>query len=307
MRKMSPLKLQDDSADKKYFMVTPQLVWALCRSPYDYTLWDVIKMIAGEKGECYLSTEDLATLAMMSTGKVSECRKYLIDQGLLQGQLRRDPGYPQPVWHLRIPDLWKANVEWRQKFESLEDRIALKIAQKKSLHLMKASPGEEGISPDEGKPSPGETKKNHEEEPKEEPKEGASPARDYLEDVFNGHAEKQRPGIADPSQDIAAYMQTADEFISIYHQRTGLWPDTNVQKPAIKELATDGANLDLWDEVVTAWVKIGWSKRNVAGMIEHYQRGEIPSTGGKRGTNREQRSGDRVSSVEAARGLGPRA
>lgn len=138
-------------------------------------------------------------------------------------------------------------------------------------------------------------------------KEGASPARDYLEDVFNGHAEKQRPGVADPSQDIAAYMQTADEFISIYHQRTGLWPDTNVQKPAIKELATDGANLDLWDEVVTAWVKIGWSKRNVAGMIEHYQRGEIPSTGGKRGTNREQRSGDRVSSVEAARGLGPRA
>lgn len=99
-------------------------------------------------------------------------------------------------------------------------------------------------------------------------------------------------GIADPSQDIEAYMQTADEFIKVYRERTGLWPDKNVQKPAIKELAQDGADLELWDRVVTAWVKVGWNKRNVAGMIECYQRGEIPSTkpnGGKHAHNDKRR------------------
>jgi len=35
--------------------------------------------------------------------------------GLLYGKFKRDPGYPQPVWHLRIPNLWKANVAWPGK------------------------------------------------------------------------------------------------------------------------------------------------------------------------------------------------
>ena len=166
----------DTSADKKYFILTPQIVWALARDTYDYTLWDTVKMIAGDHGECILSTEDLALLAMMSVGKVVDCRAYLLDQRLLLGELKRDPGYPQPVWHLRVPDLWQRNIEWRASFHSLEARIELKRQWKelkKSLHLVKAnqgpSPGEEGPSPGEGYPSPGEAKKNHKEEPKEEP------------------------------------------------------------------------------------------------------------------------------------------
>jgi hypothetical protein len=107
-------------------------------------------MIAGDSGECYLSTEDLATLAMMSAGKVSQCRKRLIKHGLLEGEIRRDPGYPQPVWHLSIPDLWERNLEWRQDIgDDLKKRIEFKDTQKKSLHVVKASPGEEGITPDE--------------------------------------------------------------------------------------------------------------------------------------------------------------
>ena len=98
--------------------------------------------------------------------------------------------------------------------------------------------------------------------------------------------------MADPSQDIESYMQTADEFLTIYHARTGLWPDTQVQKPAIQELAADPrASPELWDQVVTAWVGVGWNKRNVTGMIDCYLRGEIPSTGngGKRATNNHPR------------------
>ena len=157
-----PIKLKDKSGDRKYFIITPQLVWALSRTPYDYALWDVVKMIAGEDGECMLATEDLATLAMMSVGKLVDCRDYLRRQGLLEGEIRRDPGYPQPVWHLRIPDLWAANLAWRRELgDLLKDRILYKRRQRESLHQVKPSPGEGG-------PSPGEAKKNHKEEPKEE-------------------------------------------------------------------------------------------------------------------------------------------
>jgi hypothetical protein len=173
-------KIQDDSSDREYFLITPQLVWALCKDPYEFSLWSVVKMVAGEVGECILSTEQLATLAMMSSGKASACRKRLISLGLLQGEIRQDPGYPQPVWHLTVPDLWDENVRWRKTHQSLLGRIEYK-RQQKSFHQVKPSPGEsrkepspgeEPPSPGEEPPSPGETKKIHKEDPKEEPEIG---------------------------------------------------------------------------------------------------------------------------------------
>jgi len=64
----------------------------MSRTPYDKVLWDVIKGVAGDDGECILSREDLAALAMMSTGQVSRCSKYLMSVGLLYGKFKRDPG-----------------------------------------------------------------------------------------------------------------------------------------------------------------------------------------------------------------------
>ncbi len=163
-------KITDGSNDKKYFFQTPHIVWARARTPYDFTLWNVVKMVAGEAGECFLSTPQLAILSMMSAGQVSDCRRFLLDVGLLAGELRQDLGYPQPVWHLQIPDLWKENLEWRQEHDSLLDRIEYK----KSLHQVEPSPGEKGIIPGEKGITPGETKKNYKEEPKRKTNNGAS-------------------------------------------------------------------------------------------------------------------------------------
>lgn len=158
-------RLDDQGADRKYFTIVPNIVWALALDTYEFTLWTVVKMIAGEDGECYVGTEDLAAMAMMSTGKLSQCRKRLIEAGLLAGGIRRDPGYTQAVWHLTIPDLWQRNLEVRAATgDKLKDRMAFKT-NGGSLHLVKPSPGEGKPSPDESKPSPGETKNIHQEEP----------------------------------------------------------------------------------------------------------------------------------------------
>jgi len=160
--------LRDESQDKKYFVIVPQIVWSRCDSVYELALWFTIKMIASDTGECFLSTEDLAIAAMMSTGKVSECRKSLLEKELIKGHLRKDPGYPQPVWRLSIPDLWEENISWRKGNDSLKGRLDYKAYQKR-LHHVKPSPDEEGTPPDEEGTPPDETKKNHKEEPQKNP------------------------------------------------------------------------------------------------------------------------------------------
>jgi len=147
-------KIRDKSRDAKYFTINPRIVKYYSRTPYDYSLWDTIKEVAGDSSECFLSTEDLAALSGMSIGKVVDCRNYWISLGFLEGEVRKDPGYPQPVWHLSIPDLWGKNIEWAESHLSIKSRIEFK----KTLHDMKPSPHEGGTSSGEGGYSPHEAK-----------------------------------------------------------------------------------------------------------------------------------------------------
>jgi hypothetical protein len=160
------IKAHDKSNDRKYFIVTPRLVWALCEDPYEYTFWSIVKDIAGEEGECILARDDMAILAMMSAGKASQCRDRLIAKKLLVGELKRDPGYPQSVWHLTIPDFWEANIRWARTYISLKDRIAYKRDQRSlkepSPHddSQEPSPDDRGLPPGDERVSPGDVKKN---------------------------------------------------------------------------------------------------------------------------------------------------
>lgn len=244
---MEKTKAADESNDRKYFIQVPQLVFALCRTPYDFTLWNVIKMIAGETSECILSTSDLADLAMMSTGKVSDSRAYLIEVGLLKGKCYREKGYPQPVWHLRIPDIWLENIKWRQLYDSLKDRIELKKTLKqlfdeagifrsfnstsfnirifqdvnvKSLHNMK--PLQKEPSQYEGKPSQYETKKNQER--KTNLKDGASAASNpsFKKNALPPKTElsnhfQELTGIPSPTRktDVGFYWSSVQEILTL--------------------------------------------------------------------------------------------
>jgi hypothetical protein len=165
-------RVDTQNHDRKYFLITPQLVLDLCENPLQFTLWSVIRSIAGDTGECYLSTEDLAALSMMSVGSVSTQRVRLVDLGLLDGELRRDAGYTQGVWHLRIPDLWVDNTAWAQRYPSLKDRVLRKKEQRASLQDVKPSGGEAEPSGGEGisreKPSGREANKNKDQNNKRE-------------------------------------------------------------------------------------------------------------------------------------------
>ena len=201
----------DNSNDRKYFIITPRIVKAFARNPYDLALWDTIKDISGENGECYLDTEQLAILSGMSMGKASDCRKYWIEIGFLEGRIRKDPGYPQPVWHLTVPDLWQKNIEWCEKHPKILDRVDFMRA-RKSLHLVKPSPGEKGLSPREERPTPHETKKiKRKKKDKEKPiKEGAAAQPPeillFKEVVRHYPKQNQRQTVIDAIQKIVARL-----------------------------------------------------------------------------------------------------
>lgn len=218
-------KVSDESRSRNYFNQVPQIVWALSRSPQDYTLWNVIYMVAGEDGECYLGTEDLAELAMMSVGKVSDCRQYLLAVGLLKGERKKVDNSQNMVWHLSIPDIWEENIRWRKTIDSLKDRVKfkryihaalkkagslrefdkdkflasveLKMFNATSLHNMKKVDYEGPISYYERPVSQYERKNNHQEEPKDV----------YPEEKISGYAHvgasPQAPPAPVPVDDFA--------------------------------------------------------------------------------------------------------
>ena len=115
----------DNSNDRKYFIMTPQLVMDRCDDPYEFILWSAVRMIASEGGECYVGTRNLAALCGIGVGTLARARKGLLEKGLLKGRLAAHHGQ-QKVWHLSIPDLWPENIAWRTKHSSLRERISLK-------------------------------------------------------------------------------------------------------------------------------------------------------------------------------------
>ena len=149
-RRNAQVVIDDDRQDQKYYAIVPHIVWVMARGPYDLMLWYVVKMIAGEQGECKLDTRDLARAAGMSIGKAADCRAYLIGCGLLDGAVDDDPARGHASWRLRIPDLWPRNVAWRaQVGDGLMTRIRAREEQHCSPHEQNCSPHEQNCSPGE--------------------------------------------------------------------------------------------------------------------------------------------------------------
>jgi len=48
-------------------------------------------------------------------------------------------------------------------------------------------------------------------------------------------------------------------------------------------VGTSDSDLNFWREVIEAWMQHGWYEKNVKGMLDWYERRELPTTGKKRG------------------------
>lgn len=140
---MAPqLALIDRSADRKYFTIIPNIVWALDLSSVAFRLYTTIKKIAGENGTCFMGTRRLAREAGISAGSVSTAKHELEAAGLINIVRRKRSTNGQPIDHVQVSDIWPQNM----------------------AHFTKRSAGEHGCSAGEHGCSGDETEEEHEEE-----------------------------------------------------------------------------------------------------------------------------------------------
>lgn len=218
-------RAKDQSGNRKYFTMLLRIVQMKARSPYDISAWTTVMDVAGESGECDYLTEELATLSMMSVGKFSECRTFLLDQGLLDGYLENDEGRGNKRWHLTVPDLWGENVKISQQFKTVKDRVKFKknqiVDSKKTFspgEKETVSPGEAPVSPYEKAVSPGEAPSFIEKNLLEEPKKNQPPAFDQKSPLKKYSAEWA--------------MWTAEQGNALFEQAFGekrVWDAADVQ------------------------------------------------------------------------------
>jgi len=74
--------------------------------------------------------------------------------------------------------------------------------------------------------------------------------------------------------------------VQAYREVVNRFPDKATWPLIAKTVGEAEDDLQFWKKVVTAWIGCGWNKLNVSGMMECYQRREIPGTkGGKNATH----------------------
>jgi hypothetical protein len=76
--------------------------------------------------------------------------------------------------------------------------------------------------------------------------------------------------------------------VKVYRSTAKRYPDESLWDGIARVVGEDQTNLDFWREVVVNYIACGWNKLNVKGMLQWYQRREIPTT--EHGKNSKQGS-----------------
>jgi hypothetical protein len=224
---------------------------------------------------------------MMSVGQVDNSRKHLIAAGLLAGEVRRDPGYQLPVWHLRVPDLWERSTAWSLEHKTIKARLAFKRQQQAEIRAQREaekaqkqqafSPGEGGFSsgekpttPGEKTPLPGETKNIKQEEPKEQLA-----------------AKIAQPTASSQTQRKGDMMDGILHFAGVAAQKTAIEARLPEYPPDVQDTLKALADLWGWPEIPTRPVRGGkggayaqWilELREINGLIAGHGREALEAT-----------------------------
>jgi len=141
-----------EESPRSYYTMIPNYVDDLGLTVYAYRLYGHLRRVAGETGACWQSTATLAKTCRMSQGSVSKHKQELVDVGLIKIEVRHnDKGQ---YHHITITDIWRKNS---MLYADSPDEVPSSPGE---LGTVGSSPGE---SPTPRGSSPGETKKNQEE------------------------------------------------------------------------------------------------------------------------------------------------
>lgn len=108
---MSNNLITEEKNERVYFSMIPNMICELGLSVYAMALYVRLKRRAGETGECWESTRNLAAGCRMSTKKVGEAKRELEAAGLIKIKTAEGIHGGRPYHVITIVDVWQRNLE----------------------------------------------------------------------------------------------------------------------------------------------------------------------------------------------------
>lgn len=232
-----------ETEERKYFTIVPNIVDDIGLDPYAFRLYVHIRRVAGENGACWQSTETLAEICQMSTGRISKAKRTLQDAGLIRIETRTDNR--KKYHHITVIDIWLKNITAYSPSEEA-----------RSPDELPSSPSEQHRSPGELKKNP--IKNNHNEE------ESAADA-----------ASGDPPPEPSPEPTKKRQGKPTPEAVKVFRSNTHRYPPKAWYEAVATVVGDDPGDLEFWGEVCHEWVGKGWNPMNVSGMLDCYSKGGI--------------------------------
>ena len=259
--------ISDDSDLRKYRIELPNIIDDLGLTPYEGRLYVHYKRVCGANGgTCTEGTRRTAQRTEMSTSQVSRSRDGLVSRGLIK---KVESGQ---YMHVRIVDVWELNFAYFL-IEDRPDIHGWTIEQLKDF--LKSVPTRNTLT---------------EKRPSEKHFDQKRPYQKRSVPTRNTLTEK-RPCGTDKEETINKNQLNKKEqkresppaipSFKIFTEITGYFAITkHWQNEMARIVGCESDDLEFWSKVVVGWTGKYSTKHNIKGMLEYYERREIPGYNG---------------------------
>ena len=113
MKRKKSYSFSDDSGDKKYFTMVPNVILNHSTA-IDQAVYLQMKRYGGEKGECFVSKRKLMKKLGIGWKTLKKSINYLLDKSWISCcgvKLVETPGGKQEITKYKVNDIWKLNIE----------------------------------------------------------------------------------------------------------------------------------------------------------------------------------------------------
>ena len=103
-------QVRDEGDSRKYYTTIPNIIDDMDLSVYAYRLYGHLKRVAGDKGQCWQSTETLAKACGMGWATVSRAKTELVSKELIIIEQVKNPQGGKDFHNITITDVWENNT-----------------------------------------------------------------------------------------------------------------------------------------------------------------------------------------------------
>lgn len=251
-------------SEEKYvwFTMMPNIVDEMELGVYEFRIYLHLRRRYGENhSPCWEGTRAMARICKMSVGKVSAAKQSLRKRGLIHIEEKKDGA--NNIYHsITILDIWPVNYD----------------------EFHRRSSGEQGgCSCGEHPCSCGELKNNH--RINNHVPEPAAPV--------GATAPARKPTRKPRKQRSKKPVEPKPPAVKRYEKASKLRAKKATWDTIREIVGAKPADLSFWEKVVRKYILLGWSPVNIDGMLEWFQKRELPHLDRDKGGRRAKTTGGR--------------